>query len=92
MAWTRFCAPGRWDQGLRWMKARPELWPRPPKLKPGHREDAVDVVPFLVLKIFADLIEHLSAVRPTVAPTGVFTCTKRKPWSSSGRNDVGTRT
>ena len=89
MACARFFAPGRTDQGLRSTKARPELWPRPPKLKPVTVK-TWSTASFSVPMKYSRTRSSTAWVRSIVAPGGVVTCTNMMPWSSSGRKEVGT--
>ncbi len=90
MACTRCCEPGRCDQSLSRTKARPELCPRPPKLKPATVKTP-STESFSWVRKYSRTSSSTASVRLTAAPGGVFTCTKRCPGPSSGRKELGTR-
>src|SRR5690606_7161919 len=72
------------------MKATPLFWPRPAKLKPWTlNTDSTESFSSSRKYCYSFMMD--SMVRSWVAPTGAFTMENRTPWSSSGRNEPGTR-
>ncbi|MNC24610.1 hypothetical protein D3C75_726670 [compost metagenome] len=80
----------RSSQGLSMMKAMPELWPRPAKLKP-LTVNTDDTVSASSLSRYSRIWSTTTCVRSALEPAGVCTWAKSTPWSSSGRKAVGMR-
>jgi hypothetical protein len=89
---TSACAdcpgPGRWSQSFSVTKASAAFWPLPAKLKPST------LTMFCTsgcCSIQPSTCCITSSVRFCVAPGGSCTLTSTLPWSSLGRNEVGSR-
>ena len=68
----------------------PLFCPLPPKLKPCTVNSEATVA-FSSSRKCRSTCSMTFMVRSCVAPTGVCTMEKRKPWSSAGRKEVGSR-
>ena len=89
-ALTPSSGDSRSDQSLRLMNAMPLFCPLPPKLKPCT-VNSESTVAFSSSRKCRSTRSMTFMVRSCVAPTGVCTMEKRKPWSSEGRKEVGSR-
>ena len=77
-------------QSLSITKAIPMFWPRPAKLKPETvMIDSTALVS--PSRKWRSSCSMTFIVRSWVAPAGSCTWQTMKPWSSSGRNEVGSR-
>ena len=82
--------PGRSSQGLSRMKATPALCPREPKLKPAMAiTDSMDS--FSSARRWSEIRASTFLVISSVLPGGSATWAYMSPWSSCGRNPVGSR-
>ncbi|MNT18783.1 hypothetical protein D3C72_1540000 [compost metagenome] len=80
----------RSSHGLSMRNARPELWPRPAKLKPVTVNTEF-TVSFSSSSRYSRIWSTTAWVRSALAPDGVCTWANSTPWSSSGRKAVGMR-
>ena len=78
-------------QSFRFTNAMPLFWPVPLKLKPW-----MEKIAFTASRSFSRKCRSSRSidciVRSCVAPTGAITWLNSVPWSSSGRNALGSRT
>ena len=81
-------APARWSQSFSVTKAIAEFCPEPEKLKPST---LAMLWTSGCLSMKASTCSITLSVRLAVAPGGSCTLTNRLPWSSFGRNEVGSR-